>query len=355
MPNISVVVFGRGNGESILVELEPNNWMVVDSFVNPHTKEPAAISYLRSLDLDPKEVLKTIVMTHFHEDHIKGMADIINAANPEARVCIPDALTTREAFTYYETLNILSGYDDISKVHEMVKILECLTKSNRHFTKLSQDKLIFENESHVVTALSPSDYDSTQALNRFVAEVASDGNKDVLPTASRHTPNHFCTAVNIQNKNSLKSILLGGDLEICADVRGGWDAALQTIKAPNARSVEIFKVPHHGSETAYHEATWSNYVVQDAVAMITTFKSSNLPREEFVDKFKTFTKHVLCATKPKYKLKDVLSNKSQKILTKTNSSIQVKNVTPPKAFGYIEGQHSSTSTSYKLHGDAISL
>jgi beta-lactamase superfamily II metal-dependent hydrolase len=354
MPRINVVVFGRGNGESILVQLEANHWMVVDCFINPNTDEPAAISYLKSIGQKPENVIKTIIITHFHEDHVRGMKDLISLSNPNAKVCMPDALTTKEALNYYTTLDILNGYDELSKVRELCSIFEYMMSQKRFVIKLNQDKLIFENENHVVTALSPSDYDSQAAAQQFIAEVSKSG-KAIPLSASKHTPNHFCIAINVENKNTKKSILLGGDLEICTNPSAGWNAAISSIKAPKKDSIQMFKVPHHGSETAYHQDTWDNYVEKDAIAMITTFGSCKLPRLEYVEQFKKYTQHVLCATKPKYNTKQVLNHHMARILAKTGSSIKATNITPVKAFGYIEGAHCSNDVSYLLYGDAMLL
>lgn len=353
MPDIKVVVFGRGNGESILVEAENKHWIVVDSFINPISKEPAALTYLRELGLDPSEVLKTIIITHFHEDHIRGMTEIIQKAHPKASICLPDALTTCEALSYYVALDVLNGYDSISKVKEMISVLEYLDKNQRYPIRINQNKLIFENNNHVITALSPSDYDSYLANKKFMAEVAN--TPKCFFSASKENPNHFCIAISIQNKNSGKCILLGGDLEVCDNDNSGWTSALSSIKAPSQQSIEVFKVPHHGSDTAYHIDTWENYVIKDALAILTTFSSSALPREEYIEIFKKYTTSLFCTTKPKYALKQVLSHKSQKILATKNIAITITDVLPKNSFGFVEATHSSGNFSCKLSGDAVKL
>lgn len=353
MPDIKIVVFGRGNGESILVEAEDKHWIVVDSFINPISKEPAALTYLYGLGLDPREVLKTIIITHFHEDHIRGMSEIIKKAHPNASICFPDALTTNEAINYYVALDVLNGYESISKVREMISVLDYLEQNERYPIRINQNKLIFENNSHVITALSPSDYDSYLANKKFIHEVTNTPKCSF--SASKENPNHFCIAISIQNKNSGKCILLGGDLEVCDNSNSGWTSALASIKAPSKRSIEIFKIPHHGSDTAYHIDTWENYVIDDALAMLTTFASSALPREEYIEIFKKYTSSLLCTTKPKYALKNVLSHKSQKILAAKNVAITITDVSPKTSFGFIEATHSSADFSYKLGGDAVKL
>lgn len=353
MPQIKVVVFGRGNGESILVELESDHWMVVDCLVNPKTGKPAPESYLIDIGLDPKKVLKTVIISHFHADHIRGMPALIKNAHPDAKVYFPAALTQKEALTYYSQLEVINGYEDVSKVQEINEILAYLDEAGKLPLLLTQDRTVFENDDHEICALSPSDRDVLLASESFLNMVTDAGQQSL--SANRYTPNHFCAAINIRNKNSKTNILLGGDLEICIQTDAGWEGAMGSIKAPSKNSIQVFKVPHHGSETAYHEKTWDDFVQQDALAMITTFNSCELPREEYIAKFKTYTNNVMCATSPKYALKQVLAAKAQKILSKQGSSIKVTSTTPIKAFGYIEGLHSSTSLQYSLHGDATNL
>lgn len=357
MPDINVVVFGRGNGESILVELEQDNWMVVDSFINVKTKKPAAISYLESIGLDPSLVLKRIVITHFHEDHIKGMSSIIESASPDAKVYMPDALTTNEALNYYSSLEIINGFDIKSMTSEIQKVFKLMKKSERLIIRLNQDKVIFKNENHIISALSPSDYDSIKSTEMFTKKIIKsvDNKRTLAQSASKDFPNHFCIAINIENLNSKKSILLGADLEITLDKRGGWDSAINTHLAPKKRSIDLFKVPHHGSKTAFHKETWECYTSSNFIALITTFGSSSLPREESIKIYKTYTETVLCATKPKYSTKKVLSPKASKIVNKKTPDVKVLDVMPLESFGFIHSTHSSQQVKYQLYGDALKL
>jgi len=71
---LDVVVFGPGVGESILLHLGESDWFVIDSCKYPGEKTPAALKYLPSIGVDPSVSVKRILATHWHDDHIKGLA-----------------------------------------------------------------------------------------------------------------------------------------------------------------------------------------------------------------------------------------------------------------------------------------
>ena len=45
---IEVSIIGPGYGECILLHVGHNDWVVVDSCINPKTKKPAALEYLKT-------------------------------------------------------------------------------------------------------------------------------------------------------------------------------------------------------------------------------------------------------------------------------------------------------------------
>ena len=87
-------MLGPGYGEGVLVHAGGGEWLVVDSCLGADG-EPAALNYLRGLDVDPSTTVKMVVATHWHDDHIRGMARLV-AACPSARFCCASALKTDE-------------------------------------------------------------------------------------------------------------------------------------------------------------------------------------------------------------------------------------------------------------------
>ncbi|HAS16681.1 MAG: hypothetical protein A2035_06355 [Nitrospirae bacterium GWA2_42_11] len=69
---IEVTLIGPGYGETILIHLGNNKWVVVDSCIDSRTSEPAALSYLQSIGINPETSVVLIIATHWHDDHVRG-------------------------------------------------------------------------------------------------------------------------------------------------------------------------------------------------------------------------------------------------------------------------------------------
>lgn len=74
---IEVSVFGPGYGECIVIHLGKNEWLIVDSCLNPQTKNIATIEYFASIGVS-LDAVKAIVATHWHDDHIRGLSKLLN-------------------------------------------------------------------------------------------------------------------------------------------------------------------------------------------------------------------------------------------------------------------------------------
>ncbi len=77
---LEISVFGPGIGECIVVHIGDGDWIIVDSCINKQNGEPVALDYLRSLEVDVASKVKLVIATHWHDDHIRGLAKIVGAA-----------------------------------------------------------------------------------------------------------------------------------------------------------------------------------------------------------------------------------------------------------------------------------
>ena len=103
---IEVSLFGPGYGECVLLHIGDGNWVIVDSCFDKH-REPAALAYLRGLDSDPAESVRLIVATHWHDDHIRGMGELVEVCK-NAVFCCASVLGKRELPTDRDVKRILS-------------------------------------------------------------------------------------------------------------------------------------------------------------------------------------------------------------------------------------------------------
>ena len=84
---LEVSVFGSGIGECIVIHLGNEQWMIVDSCLDKNTREPVALRYLRELNVDVATCVPLVVVTHWHDDHIRGSARVFANAKRARFVC----------------------------------------------------------------------------------------------------------------------------------------------------------------------------------------------------------------------------------------------------------------------------
>lgn len=272
-PNtIEVSLFGGGNafGESLLIHLGNDYWVIVDSCTNPRTKKPLAYEYLKAIDTNPNDKIKLIVATHWHDDHIKGISEILQNSVACEKVVISSALKSEEFLTLTKLSNDLRY--SRNGLQEFKKIFEIATQRNLRISITKQDTLIKREPSDEIKfeiiALSPSDTSVIETIGHFATEYVK----------VAENPN-FVFSKNGQNHNSVvllikindDAIILGADLEVLKDINKGWKSVLLSESIKNTSSI-IFKVPHHGSSTAYCKRLWHDFLSQNVYAILTPWK-----------------------------------------------------------------------------------
>lgn len=75
---VSLIGTGGGYGESIVVHLGNDNWIVVDSCVDPKSKASLPLEYLKSIGVNVAIDVKAIICTHWHDDHILGISELLS-------------------------------------------------------------------------------------------------------------------------------------------------------------------------------------------------------------------------------------------------------------------------------------
>lgn len=93
--DIEVTVFGPGYGECILIHIGSGRWFVVDSCKRSSNSPPIALRYLEMIGANYKECVELVVLTHWHDDHIRGSAELI-AKCENANICISQAFNREE-------------------------------------------------------------------------------------------------------------------------------------------------------------------------------------------------------------------------------------------------------------------
>jgi hypothetical protein len=109
-PNeIEVSIFGPGYGECCLIHFG-GGWIVIDSCIDVESDRPAALRYLEAIGVNYAQLVKLIVASHWHDDHIRGLAALVKACE-QATFCASSALNTKEF------LSVLTAYDQNKGIH----------------------------------------------------------------------------------------------------------------------------------------------------------------------------------------------------------------------------------------------
>jgi beta-lactamase superfamily II metal-dependent hydrolase len=305
---VEVSVFGPGYGEGIVVHVGDHEWIVVDSCIEPLSKQPAILDYFHAIGSDPSAAVKLVIATHWHDDHVRGLGTIVRACENATFVCsaalqVPEFLTLVKA---YGTRPMLE-YSGVQEFSDIIASLE--TRGQRTGGKPEPptfalvNRCLWRRESQSagsglaceVHALSPSDA-AILLAHMEIASLVPRANTPKGRVVSR-SPNHVAVVLWIRVGNV--SILLGSDLEETSDPRTGW-SVIVTSEPLTWRNASVFKVPHHGSAHADHPRVWADMLVEQPVAVLTPFNRGRvvLPRNSDITRIRQRTRQAFMTARP---------------------------------------------------------
>ena len=285
---IEVSLVGPGYGECALVHIGDQRWVVVDSCTDADGR-PAALAYLSQLGVDPAESVCLIVVTHWHDDHIKGMADLVEAC-PNAIFCCAGALLEDEFLT---RLGALEGSEDAPtgyNMRELFTVIELLVERSTDPTVAVPNRLLYGQDSCKIWSLSPSDAAFSTFLRRIGSLFPDVGEPKRRMSSLR--PNDTSVVVLIDVGEA--TVLLGADLE-----RSGWLAILDDVQRIDVKA-SVFKVPHHGSENAQVDRVWCEMLQERPIAVLTPWRRGgrSLPTENGILSILQFTDEAYITAPP---------------------------------------------------------
>lgn len=289
---VEVTLLGPGYGECVMVCLGGGNWIVVDSCRDNETNQVTALSYLEGLGIDPEKAVRLVIASHWHDDHIAGMNEIVSRC-AHATFCCGSALGKEEFLGL--VCKFSKGHFSLNGpgVREIYNVFETLRKQDR------KPKYALANRSVLtvrpgdsghgweckVQTLSPSD---TQ-FDKFLTELTT-LMPEVRETKYRclpQKPNRLAVVTWLEIGPI--RILLGSDLEETEEEDGGWSAIVTSSERP-AGKASVFKIAHHGSANAHNDEVWSEMLVADAFAVLSPFnRGSKLPSPKDVARINTLT------------------------------------------------------------------
>lgn len=259
---VEVSLFGRGCGECVVIHFGSGRWMVIDSF----TVDGKSIAqrYLEQIGVDVATQVDLILATHWHDDHIRGVSDLMATAR-SARGALPLAMLREEFLAFARTYHTLPASKAKSGVQEMGRYLATIKERGWQYLEPAKSwaGLMTFREGELahglpvqVTALSPSNADVATFLGMVAGAVVDD---EVAMSAPYYDENDVSVAVHIDLGE--QAVLLGADLETRANPDTGWEAVFRDHRCPE-RKAKIYKVAHHGSETGHHASIWDRLCVE---------------------------------------------------------------------------------------------
>jgi hypothetical protein len=284
-----ISIFGPGYGECIVVHLGNGQWLVNDSCIdgNPPLRQPAALGYLSTLGVGYSSV-KLIIASHWHDDHIRGLARIVEACDQASFVCSL-ALKCDE----FRKLVTVASADPSrlgSGISEFRKIIQILRdrrpgSSLPSITWAIAERVLWRKSDGTasVHALAPSSDTVTASQLEIATLVEEVGNHRI-----RITPNGLndTSVVSIVDLGHC-AVLLGGDLETHREPGRGWTAVLESTTRHPARA-SAYKVAHHGSPTGHLDRIWSELLHDNPCTLITPWNKGkgSLPRDADIERIR---------------------------------------------------------------------
>jgi len=265
---VEVTLFGPGYGECVVVHLGENRWIVIDSCIDTTTGNPAVLEYFKTIGVSAQEAIKLIIISHWHDDHIKGLSRVIESC-PDTPVCCSLAMTKEEFIANVLDYDNLFTRATTSGVSEIKETLRILRDNKRSIKKALANRTILRlraqgaSEPCVITSLSPSDSEMEIFLNdiaNMIPELKK--TKKRVPSLS---PNNTAVALWIEIGSA--RILLGSDLEEMGKPSTGWSAIVHSEDRPQGQA-SIFKIPHHGSQTGHHDQVWEEMIDKSRIAIL---------------------------------------------------------------------------------------
>ena len=253
---VEVTVMGPGYGETVVIHLGDGAWVIVDSCVG-EDGQPQALTYLKQMEIDISRQVRLIVATHWHDDHIGGMASVV-AQCEAAKFCCSGALREREFLAAVAALEESEPSDVGSGVHELYEVFGVLRDSKRTAKVALADRAVLRFGASEVSALSPED----THFRDFLRTVGKLVRAAPWPQKRMATPSANAVSVVLHVRVGDTEVLLGGDLE-----RTGWKAVLCNENRGPVRA-SVFKIPHHGSRNADEPRVWETMLSNDPRAVL---------------------------------------------------------------------------------------
>jgi hypothetical protein len=357
---LEISIFGPGFGECIVLHLGGGDWGVVDSCLDPDTKVPAALHYLRSLGVEVSSAVRFVIATHWHDDHMHGISNVFQETKAALFACTQavgqsDFNAVLSSWTGTRFLAGGSGVDELRTV--LAEIKRRTSSGKTPAPKLaSNGKVLWERGTPwpiSIKALSPSDAAILAAMARLRGVTPKTGS--VRRRIPQIKPNDASVVLTVEaGKHRL---LLGADLEQRSNASLGWKAVVEGF-GPNAEKHQVFKLPHHGSPTGHSEGVWEAMLVRQPWSATTPFVGGRvrLPSAKDCERILKQTRRAYLTAPP---VPGKFQDDSPAVTKTVADATRMVQVLPGK-YGHVRIRKNVTATpdsdwKVELFGSALSL
>ena len=282
-----LTLLGPGYGESIVMHVGGGVWVLVDSCIDTDGT-PRALRYLEGIGVDPTETVELIVASHWHDDHIRGMAKLVEVCK-KAAFCCASVLLEKEFLTVVGALESRPPTVFGSGLKEMHGVVSRLSQAASRPTLALANRRIFAQGTCEIWSLSPHDSNFLDFLRTIGGLLSQEGESKTRVTGL--SPNEVAVALWVRAEDI--TVLLGSDLE-----KRGWIEILQDAARPAGKS-SVFKVPHHGSKSAHAPEVWKRMLDPDPFAVLTPWHRGRraLPNQQDVRRILSCTTNAYATAK----------------------------------------------------------
>lgn len=283
-------------GECVVVHLGSGEWMIVDSCINGETGRPIALDYLDLIGVDVAKQVKLVLITHWHDDHIRGVGEIVREA-PNAKFGCSAAIRNEDFCSLVKMSKRIKLVSHMPGLAEFDDVLS--TKTNGPDIWMDESKLVYVGGGVPpvkVHSLSPSAKTITNAVGNFATMMkgVKTQNRQPFPSVA---PNDQSVVLLVETKDV--HLLLGADLEHSAGPNTGWNAVIACGTRPKILS-SGYKVAHHGSHNGDMPGIWTQLNHANPHALLTTYSRGRkpLPSDADVKRLKSQTNQAYCTVWP---------------------------------------------------------
>lgn len=285
---IEVTLFGPGFGEAIAIHVGEQNWMLVDSCIDPDSDAPASSTYLSRIGVTPNQV-RTIVASHWHDDHVRGISQMA-ASYPEAEFQLSSIFNNKEATIFLAAYSGSSAPGQARGAKELFEVI----KQRVSVFHLHQRSIVLElglttGKKIKVTALSPVQAAISQSIAHMAQYLPRSSGGSPINHAPELAPNLEAVSIHIDFGDD--AVLLGSDLEDHSTL--GWSAVVADKWSGARRPATAYKVAHHGSYTGDTPVIWASLLQPNPIACMTPFNlgKHSLPTDIDKARIKGHTTH----------------------------------------------------------------